>query len=289
MGVNPTPIERESVNPSPSETYRSSPTPTPTPIAPTIQPKMPPQLARQGVNYEVYDSAVKQIFRSQNSDKKITKENEGTQAKLDEIGDRLGTQLVSNLRTDSLNKLGKYSPADAMEWRSQINKLHLSERTLIDLTDTKYDHITEYSAEELGIKFKQFIKSPMGQVYLATMHDRVQAIKTRSALEEIVFPKGGTSGTVKGTLQPGEGKAFIASLFGGQDINIKINADRPSYLAIYPPTSKLPAMLKMTETNNWSGKTRINGYHEFILIGDGEKPLNYELTLTATDLPPPDR
>ncbi len=45
-------------------------------------------------------------------------------------------------------------------------------------------------------------------------------------------------------------------------------------------------MLGMTQTNNWAGKTSVSGYHEFILIGDGEAPLNYELTLTADDLPP---
>jgi hypothetical protein len=45
-------------------------------------------------------------------------------------------------------------------------------------------------------------------------------------------------------------------------------------------------MLGMTQTNAWAGKTSMSGYHEFILIGDGEAPLKYELTLTADDLPP---
>jgi hypothetical protein len=44
-------------------------------------------------------------------------------------------------------------------------------------------------------------------------------------------------------------------------------------------------MLGMTQTNAWAGKTSMSGYHEFILIGDGEAPLKYELTLTADDLP----
>jgi serine/threonine-protein kinase len=285
--VSSTPIATENGNPSPSVSASSWSTPNPSlpPIEQPIEPTIPPRLARQGVNDRAYRDAVKQIFVSQNPGQKMTKGDAGIQAELDEIGNELGNQLANHLNPDSLKKLGRFAPADILAWRAQVNKLHLSERALIDLTDTKYEQISEYSAEELGIKFKQFINSPMGQVYLATMHDRVEAIKTRSALTEIIFPKGADRGTVKGTLQPGEGKAFIASLFGGQDITVKIDSDRSTYLAIYPPTSKRPPMLEMTETNNWAGKTSMSGYHEFILVGDGEQPLKYELTLTAADLP----
>jgi serine/threonine-protein kinase len=288
-GFSPSPIapqdmeENLSSNPSPSPS--NSPSPAVSPIEQPIQPKIPAVLASKGVNSQPYASAVKQIYLSQNPGQKLTTKDPKTQAQLDAIGNDLGTKLANNLSYSSLKKLGSYRSTDWRTWRSQVNNLHLSERALIDLTDAKYQHITDYSAYQLGMKFKPFINSPMGQVYLATMSDRVQAIKARSALEEIIFPTGGTSGTVSGTLQPGEGKAFIASLFGNQDIRIKVNGNRPTYLAIYPPTSKLPPMLGMTQTNAWAGKTSMSGYHEFILIGDGEAPLKYELTLTADDLP----
>jgi serine/threonine-protein kinase len=164
--------------------------------------------------------------------------------------------------------------------------LHLSERALIDLTDTKYRTITEFTAQKLGIGFDRFVHTPMGQVYLATMFDRVRAIQSQQAIGEIVFPVGGTSGKVSGTLQPGEGKAYLASLVGGQDIGVNIAANEPTNLSIYPPHSSLPAILTTSPTKNWSGKTSVNGYHELVLVSHSDRPIQYELTLSAADLKP---
>jgi serine/threonine protein kinase, bacterial len=133
----------------------------------------------------------------------------------------------------------------------------------------------------------------MGQIYHATMFDRVQAIQAKQAMAEIIFPVGGNSGTVKGTLQPGEGTAYIASLAGGQDIGVSVVSTDRTQLSIYPPTSHRPPILASTPTNHWTGKTGMNGYHEFVLVSHSDRPIEYELTLTAADLKPqhspPDR
>ena len=117
------------------------------------------------------------------------------------------------------------------------------------------------------------------------MFDRVQAIASKQATDEIVFPIGGNSGTVSGTLQPGDGKAYIASLVRGQDIAIDLQTNSSTKLSIYPPTSKLQAILTDSQTKNWSGKTTRNGYHEFVLVSDSDLPIQYSLKLTASDLP----
>jgi serine/threonine protein kinase, bacterial len=257
-----------------------------TPIA-SISPTLPATLASKGINARAYGDAVKQVFISQNpSLQGVKRGDDRVQSQVDAIASELGDRLNNQLSNDAVQRIGKYQPADRSTWRSQVNKLHLSERALIDLTDAKYRTITDVSAQKLGMKLDRFLNTSMGQVYLATMFDRVQAIKSRQAMDEIGFPVGEQIGTVKGTLQPGSGKAYIARLVGGQDLGVNITADRPTSLSIYPPTSKLPALLIASSSHHWIGKTRTNGYHEFVLVSNSDQPINYELKLTAADLKP---
>ncbi len=249
-----------------------------------IEPTFPSALVGKGVNTQAYGSAVKQIFTSQNP--QITTVDSNVRTQIDTIASDLGTKLSQQLSSEVIGKIGQYTDSDRASWKAQVNKLHLSERSLIDLTDAKYRSITDSSAEKLGLEQTRFLKTPVGQIYLAAMFDRVQALESKQAIGEIVFPVGGQSGNVNGTLQPGEGKAFIASLFGGQDITVKITANLPTKLSIYPPTSNLSAILSASAQTNWSGKTSVNGYHELILVSNSDRPIQYELQLTAADLQP---
>jgi serine/threonine protein kinase, bacterial len=251
-----------------------------------ISPTLPAALASKGVDARAYGDAVKQVFISQNPNLKVVNGDNQVQSQIDAIAIKLGDKLNNQLSNEAIQGIGKYQPTDRSTWRSQVQKLHLSERALIDLTDAKYRTITNVSAQKLGMKLNRFLKTSIGQVYLATMFDRVQAIKSRQALDEIVFPIGSSSGTVKGTLLPGSGKAYIASLVRGQDIGVNITANEPTNLSIYPPTSRLPAILIASSNHNWDGKTRTNGYYEFVLVSNSDRPIKYELKLTAADLKP---
>jgi serine/threonine protein kinase, bacterial len=281
-----------------NQTVTPTPTPTPTPtISPSISPSptsisalkvvIPAALASRGINPLAYENAVKQIFTAQNPTIQVIPAGDtAIQSQLDTISSKLGSKLNDYLTGDAIGKIGTYTVADRATWRSQVNKLNLSERALMDLTDARYRAITELSAKKLDLGYDRFLGTAMGQIYLATMSDRVRAIQDKKATGEIVFPVGGTSGIVKGTLQPGEGKAFLSSLAGGQEIGIKLTASQSSKLSIYPPNSKLPAMLESTQTNNWSGKTTVNGLHEFVFVSNSDLPIQYELTLTATQVNP---
>jgi serine/threonine protein kinase, bacterial len=248
---------------------------------------LPAALASTGVNSQAYGAAVNQVFLTQNPQVKVVDpQDRQVRSQVDTIATKLGDRLTSQLSHEAIQNIGQYRASDRAEWKSKVTSLHLSERTLIDLTDAKYRSITDYSAQKLGMGTEQFINTPIGQIYLATMLDRVRAIQSQQALSEIVFPIGGTSGTVSGTLQPGEGKAYIASLVGGQDIAVNIQADAPINLAIYPPTSNLPAILTTNPTQNWSGKTSVNGYHELVLVSQSDRAIPYQLKLSASDLKP---
>ncbi len=284
--TSPTSVASNSSSPMPVATTTPTPTTsgTATPIA-AISPALPAALASKGVNERAYGDAVKQVFSSQNPNVTtvLTGDNR-VRSQLETISSDLGTKLTSQLSSDAVQQIGKYQPANRLTWRSQVNQLHLSERALIDLTDAKYRQITEFNAQKLGLSNERFLTTPMGQVYLATMFDRVQAIKSKQASDEIVFPTGQTSGKVSGTLQPGEGKVYIASLGSGQKIAVEITANERPHLSIYPPTSKLPAMLTTAATERWSGTTTANGYHEFAIVSHSDRPLRYELQLSADTL-----
>jgi serine/threonine protein kinase, bacterial len=253
----------------------------------SLEPTLPTSLIGKGINTQAYGNAVKQVFTSQNPQvKSVQSGDTQVRSQVDTIASELGGKISQQLSSDAIRKIGQYSAADRSSWKSQVNSLRLSERALIDLTDAKYRSITDYSAQKLGLGFDRFLDTPLGQIYLATMFDRVEAIKSKQALGEIVFPVGGTNGTVSGTLQPGEGKAYIASLFGGQDIAVDIKANQTTQLSIYPPRSTLPAILTASQTKQWSGKTTVNGYHEFILVSRSDRSVEYELKLTADDLKP---
>ncbi|WP_295619469.1 protein kinase [Chamaesiphon sp. GL140_3_metabinner_50] len=264
---------------APSQTSTTS---DPTPSTAAISPTIPASLTAKGVNTQAYGDAVKQVYA-----KTQANNTSDSQAKsqLDTIASELGDKLDKQLSSDAVKKIGTYTAADRSSWESQINKLHLSKRTLIDLTNAKYRSITDYSADKLGLRLNRFLNTPIGQIYQATMFDRVSAIATKQATAEIVFPIGGTSGTVRGMLQPGDGKAYIASLVRGQDIAIDLQTNSATKLSIYPPTSKLPALLTDSPSKNWSGKTTRSGYHEFVLVSDSDRPIQYSFKLTASDLP----
>jgi serine/threonine protein kinase, bacterial len=248
---------------------------------------MPTALASMGVDPTAYDAAVKQVFLGQRPQLKAVNINDPqVRSQLETISTNLGAKLTSQLDREAIEKIGYYESTDRDDWQAQVNNLHLSERALIDLTAAKFRSITDYSPQQMGIGTEQFLDTPLGQIYLAAMLDRVRAIQARQASSEIVFPIGGNSGTVSGTLKPGEGKAYIASLVGGQEIAANIQADAPINLAIYPPTTNLPAILASSPTQNWAGKTSVNGYHEFILVSQSDRAIPYQFKLTASALKP---
>ncbi|WP_309733655.1 hypothetical protein [Chamaesiphon sp. OTE_75_metabat_556] len=267
-------------------TTRTADQPVPT-IGSESELTLPTALVSTGVNPQAYGAAVNQVFITQNPQVQVVDtQDRQVRSQVDTIATKLRDRLTSQLSHEAIQNIGQYHASDRAEWKSKVNSLHLSERTLIDLTDAKYRSITDYSAQKLRLGKEQFLETPLGQIYLAAMLDRVRAIQSQQALIEIVFPIGQMSGTVSGTLQPGEGKAYTASLVGGQNIAVNIQADTPINLAIYPPTSNLPAILTTTPTQNWSGKTSVNGYHEFVLVSQSDRAIPYQLKLSASDLKP---
>jgi serine/threonine protein kinase, bacterial len=121
----------------------SSPTPAPiptvsaTPIA-TFAPTFPTVLIGKGLNAQAYGNAVKPVFISQNPQVKAVKTGDTqVRTQTDTIANDLGGKLTQHLSSDAIQKIGQYSAGDRSNWKAQINKLHLSERALIEVTNAK--------------------------------------------------------------------------------------------------------------------------------------------------------
>jgi len=159
-----------------------------------------------------------------------------------------------------------------------VNQLNLSSRALNDLTDVKFFDLFPKQPRN-----QKLLNQPIGQVWQAIAAEQLNAAKAGTALEAIKFPEGRFSQQVRGTLKPGEGKAYIAQLTKDQVIQITLQANQATRLSIYPPTSKAAALLEDSAKTSWSGKLAESGFYEIVVVSDASGAIDYTLSLAAAD------
>ena len=186
---------------------------------------------------------------------------------------------LENLTDESRVKLGAYSTPELDDWKKAVNQVNLSSRALYDLADAKFFYLfpeQPRNANLLGLS--------IGQVWLAITDDTVDNIKTGTKLKSVQFASEKTRETLKGRLQPGEGKAYIARLSQNQTLQVRLQAPKDStLLSIYTPgnTGKVQSLLEDSKQTRWSGRLDDYGYYEFVVVSEASKPLDYELILQA--------
>ncbi|HEY9853413.1 MAG TPA: serine/threonine-protein kinase [Leptolyngbyaceae cyanobacterium] len=278
------------------------PTPQPTEEPGTQNPEPPPapQFSKEerdrkqalkdkreslGIDYNFYASLVNELFwqrnpslknRSLSSDPK----DEQLRKQWDEIG-RQWLDKLAFLSNETRRRLGGYGDGDLSRWKAEVNKRYLSSRALYDLADAEFF----YRFPEQ--RNKKFIEKPIGQVWYAIVDRKVKAVQNGSALQRIVFPAGAIGDEVKGTLPPGEGKAFIANLAAGQQMNVNLQADPNILFSVYPPNSNQKAFLEDSAKRSWSGTLPSKGFYEFVVTSKASKSLDYRINLTAENPAPP--
>lgn len=268
----------------------------------TIQPEppisklSPQELARKnalrdrrqalGIDYNFFLNLVNETFWQRNpSQRGKILSDEPKDEQLRTQWDRIASEWLDKLgflSSESRRRLGSYTVNDRLQWKAEVNNKKLSSRALYDLTDGEF---FSRFPEQQG---KNFIDKPIGQVWQAIAFDKVNAIKYGNALQRIVFPQGEIGDRVSGTLKPGEGKAYIAGLAAGQIMNVKLQAESKVLFSVYPPTSEQPALLEDTTKRTWSGTLSQGGFYEFVVVSKAEKPVDYQITLTAETPPPPE-
>jgi serine/threonine protein kinase, bacterial len=289
-------LRSDNVQPQPTGSDLFS---TPT-IEPTPQPSSPfsPEEVRRkealqqrrvalDIRYKFYSDLVNEEFWNQYSDRRGRTLGEGPEdaearAQWDAIASDLLRQLANlNLSGAARRQLGNYTPADLTRAKAEANQLRVSSRSLYDLVDARFFLAFPQQKE------KEFLNKPIGQVWQAMIADTLNALKTREALERIVFDSGAVGKQVSGTLKPGEGKVFLANLSADQAMTVKLDTASKVLFSIYSP-SGTTTVLEDSRDRTWSGKLPESGLYEFVVVSESSGSINYQLELTVENPAPPE-
>jgi serine/threonine-protein kinase len=186
-------------------------------------------------------------------------------------------QRLGQLSEESRMKLGSYRLDDLDRWKATVNQLHLSHQSLYDLADAKFFYLfpeQSRTANLLGL--------PMGQVWQAFTNDVVNNLQAGLDWERVGFAANKTQKTLKATLKPGGGKAYIARLNKNQILQVRLKSPKPvTLLSIYTPgtTQKSRSLLEDSPQTRWSGRLQDSGDYEFVVVSESSQPVDYELIL----------
>lgn len=280
-------------NPSPTVV---SPTPTPDEEPDPASQYSPEEQARKealrerrqalGVDFNWYVRLVNQTFYERYPDRRdrpltAKPEDEGLREEWDAIATEWLDWLANNLDAQTRRNLGRYTDADLQRWKAAVNARYLSSRALYDLTDAAFFRLLPDQEGE------PFLQQPVGQIWRAIAEEQVAAIESGQALEKIQFDAGAVNGYARDTLQPGEGKAYIANLSKGQLMRVTLEAPESGLLfSIYTPTGTATPLLADSRDRTWSGSLPESGYYEFVVVGTGPDPVDYQLNLIVEDAVP---
>lgn len=195
-----------------------------------------------------------------------------------QIADNLLNKLES-ISTESRQRLGNYDISDINRWKVEVNKLNLSSRALYDLADAQFFYLFPEQPRD-----RNLIDLPIGQVWQAITTDKLKALQDGTQLEEIKFPSNSSSEKVSDTLQPGQGKAYIARFKRGQTLRLNLEASPQStLLSIYTPGNrqKSRALLEDSQEVSFSERLDDYGYYEFVVVSQARESIPYELNLVT--------
>ncbi|MGK7901605.1 MAG: protein kinase [Hormoscilla sp.] len=189
--------------------------------------------------------------------------------KLESISDRARRQM------------GNYTQADLSSWQATLAQYNISNLALNDLTDARFEHLFGFSPLDRFDNAVAFQKHPFGQVWQAIASDLVSTIANR--VEKIEFALNAESKQVAGTLTPGAGKIFTASLGQSQLLQVYLQAD-PSgttRLSIYPQTADGDPLLADSPKTSWSTILPETGIYQFVMINNSRQPISYRFKIAA--------
>jgi serine/threonine-protein kinase len=240
-----------------------------------------------GVGYRFYVNWVNEVFWTQYPNQRGRRLGNGSEdAQLRKQWDTIAAEQLEKIAQAELSAatrrgLGNYGEADRTRWKAEANQLRLSSRALYDLADAKFFHNFPKQRGE------DFLESPVGQVWQAYVADSVSALRTGAAYERIVFDPGAVSKQIRGTLRPGEGKAFVAELSQGQTIEIRLDTAQNALFSVYSPTGEV-AILEDSRDRRWAGRLPESGFYEFTVVSEASEPIDYQLNLTVEKPPSPE-
>lgn len=235
-----------------------------------------------GIDSPFLVNLVNQAFYAKYSELKGEELGKGAaDARLRTEWDQLALEYLKQLQglsSEARSRLGQYTEENVRDRQAAAAQLNLSSRALNDLTDAQFFHWFPTVSRQGNL-----LNQPMGQVWQAIAVDKLKALRSGAALEQIEFPAENSSHQVNGTLKPGQSKAYLASFTQNQALQLKLQAAGSTRLSVYPPTSKADALLEDSTNTNWSGKLPETGLYEITIASDSQNPVTYTLDLAAAD------
>jgi serine/threonine-protein kinase len=270
-------IEQPTFEPKPLDpTNLDTPSPSVTPTPPSNDLAWRSRIANLGINNDFFVALTNDLFWQKYPSEKgrvLTDKPEDLewQKQSDNIANEL-VEKLSKLSPEALKGLGSYDRPSRAKAIEQVNQLNLSSRALYDLVDAEFFSLFG-KADNL-----EFDERPISQVSSAIVFDKVRSLQSAKAYERVVFPKAGATTELNGTLEPGQGKAFVISGNFGQSIGVQLEADSTILISFYSPTGKVK-ILEDSTLRQWSGKLPESGYYEIIVVSRGTEPLEYQLSI----------
>jgi serine/threonine protein kinase, bacterial len=233
-----------------------------------------------GIDFNFYVNVVNQVFWDKNPPLKgrslsDAPEDTALRTKWDETAASV-LEKLSPLSSDSRSKLGTFTAAERDRWKIEVNKINVGSRSLYDLGDAAF---YRQFPEQRG---KNFIDQPIGQVWHGFVNDKLTAIIAGSSFKKLTFQTGATSTSSGGTLKPGDGRIFIASLAKDQNLELKLNANSKVLLSAYSPSGS-QRFLEDSTQRSLSLILPEDGFYEFVVVSTGSDDLGYSLNLTVTN------
>ncbi|WP_413166529.1 protein kinase domain-containing protein [Capilliphycus salinus ALCB114379] len=234
-----------------------------------------------GVDYRYFIELVNEEFYSRYpSQKGRTLTQDPADASWRKRWDKTAYDVLNRLAIlsdESRKKLGEYSTENIKDWAKEVNELNLSSRALEDLSDARFFYL--FPEQPRG---ENLIDLPIGQVWQAVTVDQLNRLQKGENLQEVEFEENATRQVLRGVLQPGEGKAYIAWLKRRQNLRVKLEVPpKSTFLSLYTPSRRKNAKIIIEDARlqSWSGKLEDTGYYEIIVVSDAKDPINYELIL----------
>ena len=287
--TNVVPIVETPSPPIASVSPSMTPVPVPTPQLPAAERAIADALiARRqnlGISENYYFSVMDRLFWAKYPDwqgRKLT--SDPAYAEVRSQWYKIADELLDKLETISVTSrqnLGNYTKADRDRTVNAINQVFVGSRSLYDLTDAAFFNLFPDQ------KGKNFVTQPVGQIWSAIAQDKASNIIAGTAYEKIVFAPDTTSTQLSGSLNPGEGKVFVAQLVQEQLMKLDLQADSQVLVSIYSPTGKT-SLLEDSATRTWSQTLPEDGYYEIVVVSNASTPMDYQLNLSVEDqLPEP--
>lgn len=190
-------------------------------------------------------------------------------------------KLEQNFSAQSLSGVGTYGETARARWRSQIEPTGIANRAQTDLTDAKFFSLFPSQSG------RDFLSTPIGQLYYAIADDRARAIASGSITENIRYDQGTFNQDVRAQLDPGEGRIYTLALSNGQLLRLNLSAPSEStLLSLYPPnsTDDNPAVFADSEQTTWSGALSETGLYSVVVINRASEPIDYTLATSVDNV-----